>query len=122
ERLEVGRQAGRQATGGEGVVRADLVERVQRRFAQEGQSARQQLVEDGAQRVDVDGGGHLSGLAGGLLRGHVGRGPQDGPAGGRGGFRIGQLGEAAVGDPGLERGQGRQEGGLLRDRGLKQAV
>jgi len=39
-------------------------------------SAREQLVEHGAERVDVGRGGHV--LAEGLLRGEVGRGAQNG--------------------------------------------
>src|SRR5262249_57899263 len=42
-----------------------------------------QLVEDGAQRVDVRGRAGLFGAAGGLLGGHVGRRAQDGARGGQ---------------------------------------
>jgi len=63
---------GRGTAGALGLVGGE----VGRRLEVVRRSARVQLVEHGAERVDVSRGGHV--LAEGLLRGEVGRGAKDG--------------------------------------------
>jgi hypothetical protein len=71
-RVEPGRWLGRPL--------ADLLQRLGHRLAAEGGPAGEQGVEDGAEAVDVAGGGHRAAPARGLLGRHVGRRPQDRPA------------------------------------------
>src|SRR5439155_11680118 len=79
---------------------------------------REQLVEDGAQRVDVGERADLLRLAAGLLRGHVRGRAEDGAGPRLAGVLAERLGEAEVGDLGdkIHRG-GRGGRGGRRQRG-----
>ncbi len=88
------------------VERLDLEQGLQRRLRAKRGPAREQFIEDCAQRIDVGGGADCLGLAPGLLRGHVA-----GRANDSAGLRLNcspaaqQLGQAKVGDLGLVRGE-----------------
>src|SRR5206468_4058684 len=69
----------------------------ERRQPAEGSLPREQLVEDGAQRVDVGGGADVLVASLGLLGGHVGRGAED-LAGVVEAVVVQLLGQAEVGD------------------------
>ena len=64
--------------GGDRVLRDDLLHRLRRRLRPERRPAREQLVEDRPQRVDVRGRPDLARPALGLLGGHVARRPHRG--------------------------------------------
>ena len=73
--------------------------------------AREQLVEDGAQRVHISRGADFVGASGRLLRGHVTGGAEDDALlGQRGAVAVEALGEAEIGDLG---DQGFHRGGAF---------
>ena len=98
DRLQVARDGGvvppRRLGRGGGAPRRASPPRV----AAERGLAGQQGVEDGAQAVDVAGGGDRSAVAGGLLGRHVGRRAEDGPGMGELDVGLDPLGQAEVGD------------------------
>ena len=75
DRFEVARDAVVQNTGCHGFRVPDLEQRFLHGLGQERRSAGEQIVENGAQRVDVAGRPHAPVLAGGQLGGHVIRRP-----------------------------------------------
>src|SRR5262249_14304228 len=77
---------------------AHRVEGLDHAVAAEGGPAGQQGVEDGAQPVDVAGGGDRPAVAGRLLGRHVGRGAEDRPRLGELDVGLDLLGQAEVGD------------------------
>ena len=66
----------------------------------------QELVEDAAQPIDVGRRADRLEPSLGLLGGHVGRRAERDPALGLRPLAVGEPGQAEVGDPGLEVGQG----------------
>ena len=79
--IQIARAAGLVLARRRRFLELDLLENVHQRLALERRSAGEHFVEEGAQGVDVGGGGDRACLAGGLFRGHVGRGAQDAPLG-----------------------------------------
>jgi hypothetical protein len=97
DRLEVAVHRGVQGPRPFRLALDDLQERVERRLGLERRPAGEQLVEDGPQAVDVGGRGQPF-FAAGLLRRHVARRAQDGPAARPPGIAGRALGQAEVGD------------------------
>ena len=94
----------------------------QRRVVLERRPAGEQLVEDGAQRINVGGGADLLGPARRLFGGHVAGRAEDEAGGGLDAFAA-PLGEAEVGDLGRAFPEGRVGGPCQQDvGGLQVAV
>jgi hypothetical protein len=103
--LQVSRQVVAQPRGGDRLGPQHLAEQITAIVPLERRAAGEQLVQDGPQRVDIDGRAQLADLARGLFRSHVGWRAQDGAGLSPGGVCAGELGEAEVGDPGLVSGE-----------------
>jgi hypothetical protein len=103
-RLEVARHLEVQPPRGDGVLVADLLEGVVDAVPLERRPARQRLVQDRPQRVDVGGGADLDPAAVGLLGRHVTGRAQDRPVPGQVSPRlVEELRQAEVGDLRMER-------------------
>ena len=116
DRLQVAGHAGHKARGGDGLGRADLVERLVQGRAPVRRAAGQELIQDRPQGMHVGGAAHGSGRAPGLLGGHVGGGAHDRAGPGQLRVVVQELGEAEVGN------LRRAVGGDQDVRGLEVAV
>jgi hypothetical protein len=95
-----------QAPRGDGLFVEDLQGGLHGRVGAERRAAGEQLVQDGAEGVDVGGGAYGPVVAARLLGGHVARGAQHGAALGESAVAFEALGEAEVGDLGEEMSHG----------------
>ena len=101
DRLEVAGNPAVEPARGDGVLVADLVERLRARRSLKGRTACQQVVQERAQGMEIGGGPDRAGKGGHLLGGHVGRGPLGAVGPGLGRARLAfEAGDAEVGNLG----------------------